>query len=85
MIRRLQGLQHECDLLASEIVRLSTGELHEYDFASNGQRIDITDIWKAYLRALFEVRRSAIAKLRQRFRTAGFTTADRSEGEESPC
>jgi hypothetical protein len=66
MNQRLKGLQHECDLLAAEIARYESGELHEHGSGPDGSRIDITDLWLAHLKALLAVKRWLRKKLFER-------------------
>jgi hypothetical protein len=67
MHTRLKGLQSECDLLSAEIELCRSGGRREYDYAPNGSRVDITDLWIAHLQAVLAVKRSLRAKLKERY------------------
>ena len=69
-------MQLECDLLAAEIEQYRAGETGEYDYAPNGIRIDLTDLWVAYLSALLGVKRSALRKLKDRYRAGPRSPTD---------
>jgi hypothetical protein len=62
--RRIDGLLRECELLSAEIARL--GDEHEYEVGANRQRIDITDVWRAYLQALLSTKLALVARLQAR-------------------
>jgi hypothetical protein len=62
--RHIDGLLHECELLSVEIARL--GAEPEYAAGANGQRVDITDVWRIYLQGLLSTKLRLIARLQAR-------------------
>jgi hypothetical protein len=69
-------MQLECDLLAAEIEQYRSGERGEYDYAPNGSRIDITELWVAYLLALLGVKRSVLRKLKDKYKAGASGPSD---------
>jgi hypothetical protein len=78
MQQRLNGLRTECDLLSAEIELYRSGDRREYDYAPNGSRVDITELWIAHLQAVLAVKRSLRAKLKARY---GVSDDVRAEGD----
>lgn len=76
MQTRLRGLQTECDLLRAELATFASGVKREFDYAPNGQRIDITDIWTGYLTRQLTLKTMLRDQLIGHYANLGFVPVD---------